>query len=85
MATGASTTDLALILVDARQGILEQTRRHSIICSMFGIKKVVLAINKIDLAEYSKTTYQKIIDDYQKFAGDLNFEEITSTYVSIKG
>ena len=86
MATGASTTDLALILVDARQGILEQTRRHSIICSMFGIKKVVLAINKIDLAEYSKTTYQKIIDDYQKFAGDLNFEEITPVPMSaLKG
>ena len=53
---------------------------------MFGIKKVVLAINKIDLAEYSKTTYQKIIDDYQKFAGDLNFEEITPVPMSaLKG
>ena len=61
MATGASTADTAVILVDARHGVLKQTRRHAIICSSLGIKKVILAVNKIDLIEYDQTVYQGIV------------------------
>lgn len=86
MATGASTVDTAVILVDARHGALEQTRRHSIICSSLGIKKVVLAINKIDLVEYNETVYQDIIGAFNEFAKALPFEEITPIPISaLKG
>lgn len=68
MATGASTADLAIILIDARKGILTQTRRHSFIASLLGIKNVVLAINKMDLVDYSQDVYNKIIADYDEFA-----------------
>ncbi|MDA7809137.1 sulfate adenylyltransferase subunit CysN [bacterium] len=82
MATGASTVDTAIILVDARHGVLEQTRRHSIICSSLGIKKVVLAINKIDLIEYNETVYQDIVRAFNEFAKALTFEEITPIPIS---
>ena len=86
MATGASTVDTAVILVDARHGVLEQTRRHSIICSSMGIKKVVLAINKIDLVEYDETVYQDIVEAFNEFAKALTFEEITPIPISaLKG
>ena len=68
MATGASTADLAIILIDARKGILEQTSRHSFIASLLGIKSVVLAINKMDLVGYSQDIYDKIVADYYEFA-----------------
>ena len=86
MATGASTVDTAVILVDARHGVLEQTRRHSIICSSLGIKEVVLAINKIDLVEYDETVYQDIVEAFNEFAKALTFEEITPIPISaLKG
>lgn len=86
MVTGASTADAAVILVDARQGVLTQTRRHSIICSSLGIKKVVLAINKMDLVSYKEETYNQIVEDYRKFAEQLDFEEITPIPMSaLKG
>ena len=86
MVTGASTADAAVILIDARQGVLTQTRRHSIICSSLGIKKVVLAINKMDLVGYSEETYNRIVDDYLTFAEQLDFEEITPIPMSaLKG
>ena len=86
MATGASTVDIAIILVDARRGVLEQTRRHSIICSSLGIKKVVLAVNKIDLVEYDETNYQNIVKAFNEFAKALNFEEVTPIPLSaLKG
>ena len=68
MATGASTADLAIILIDARKGILTQTRRHSFIVSLLGIRNVVLAINKMDLVDYSKDVYDQIVADYNEFA-----------------
>ncbi|MGB1533907.1 MAG: GTP-binding protein, partial [Candidatus Thalassarchaeaceae archaeon] len=68
MATGASTADVAIILVDAKQGVLTQTRRHSFIVSMVGVKKVLLAVNKLDLVEYSEKVYNKIVSDYSNFA-----------------
>jgi bifunctional enzyme CysN/CysC len=76
MVTSASTADVAVILIDARQGVLTQTRRHSMICSVLGIKHVVLAVNKMDLMDYQKSTYAQIVADYQAFAKELNFETI---------
>ncbi|ADE39775.1 sulfate adenylyltransferase subunit CysN [Candidatus Puniceispirillum marinum] len=86
MVTGASTADVAVILVDARKGILEQTRRHSIICSTLGIKRIVLAINKMDLVDYDHDIFDHIEDDYRTFADQLNFESITPIPISaLKG
>ena len=83
MATGASTADVAIMLIDARKGVLTQTRRHSFIVSMIGVKHVVLAINKMDLVDYSQETYDAIEADYRKFAEEaLNVETITAIPVS---
>ncbi|MDB3855434.1 sulfate adenylyltransferase subunit CysN [Euryarchaeota archaeon] len=83
MATGASTADIAIILVDAEQGVLTQTRRHSFIVSMVGVKKVLLAINKLDLVNYSEEVYDKIVSDYQDFAQTaLDIDSITSIPIS---
>ena len=76
MATGASNADLAIILVDARKGLLTQTFRHSIIVSMLGIKHVVLAVNKIDLAAYSQITFDRISREFHVFAEKLGFKTI---------
>jgi bifunctional enzyme CysN/CysC len=73
MATGASTAKLAVILVDARKGILVQTRRHSFICSLLGIKHVVLAVNKIDLVDFREETFDRTVRDYASFAEQLGF------------
>ncbi|WP_300425087.1 sulfate adenylyltransferase subunit CysN [uncultured Hyphomonas sp.] len=72
MATGASTADVAILMVDARKGILTQTRRHSFITSLLGIRKVVLAINKMDLINYSQQAYDDIVDDFYAFADELS-------------
>lgn len=82
MATGASTADLAVILIDARKGVLTQTRRHSRIVSMMGIRHVVLAVNKMDLVGFSQATFDEIEADYRQFAQDLGFEEIQAIPVS---
>lgn len=71
MATGASSADVAILMVDARKGILTQTRRHSFITSLLGIRKVVLAINKMDLINYSQQAYDDIVDDFYAFADEL--------------
>ncbi len=71
MATGASTADLAIILIDARKGILTQTKRHSFIASLLGIRNVVLAINKMDLVDYDQTVFERIVLQYHEFAGHL--------------
>jgi bifunctional enzyme CysN/CysC len=73
MATGASNSDLAVILVDARKGILIQTRRHAYICSLLGIRHIVLAVNKIDLVDYSQTIFDQIVADFSLFAEKLGF------------
>jgi bifunctional enzyme CysN/CysC len=86
MATGASTADLAILLVDARNGIMTQTKRHSFIVSLLGIKKVILAINKMDLVNYDQKTYQQIDQHYRDFAENLNFDHIQSIPISaLKG
>ena len=86
MATGASTADLAILLVDARNGVMTQTKRHSFIVSLLGIKKVILAINKMDLVNYDQKTYQGIDQHYRSFAKNLNFDHIQSIPISaLKG
>lgn len=76
MATGASTCDLAVILVDARHGVQTQTRRHSFIVSLLGIKHVIVAVNKMDLVDYSQDVFKKVKTEYLAFAEDLNFQDI---------
>ena len=86
MATGASTAELAILLVDARNGILTQTKRHSFIVSLLGIKNIILAINKMDLVNYDKNIYEKISYEYKLFSKKLNFENIQSIPISaLKG
>ena len=76
MTTGASTADLAIILIDARHGVVTQTKRHSFIVSLLGIKNIVVAINKMDLIGYDKNTFIKISEEYKKFSKKLNFKTI---------
>ena len=76
MVTGASTADLAVILIDARQGILTQTRRHSYLVSLLGIRKVVVAINKLDLVDYSQAVFERIETDYRAFAAQIGLHDI---------
>ncbi|MEM6384082.1 MAG: GTP-binding protein, partial [Pseudomonadota bacterium] len=76
MATGASNSELAIILIDARKGVLVQTKRHATICSLLGIKNVILAVNKIDLVDWSKETFDRIVSDFTTFAADLAFDRI---------
>jgi bifunctional enzyme CysN/CysC len=76
MATGASTADLAVVLVDARQGVLSQTRRHSIIASLLGIRHVALAVNKFDLVDFDRGVFEAIAADYRAFAAELGFSTI---------
>lgn len=86
MVTAASTADVAVILIDARQGVLAQTRRHSMICSVLGIQHVVVAVNKMDLIDYSEAVFDQIMDDYREFASQLKFKSITAVPVSaLKG
>jgi bifunctional enzyme CysN/CysC len=84
MATGASTADLAIVLVDARQGILRQTRRHSIIASLLGIRHIVLAVNKIDLVGFDRGLFEKIVAEYLEFAAKLGFETIVPIPISAR-
>jgi sulfate adenylyltransferase subunit 1 len=74
MATGASTCDLAVILIDARKGVLDQTRRHSFISNLLGLKHFVVAVNKMDLVEYSQDRFEEIRDEYLEFAENLEGE-----------
>ena len=86
MVTGASTADVAVILIDARKGVLTQTRRHSYLVSLIGIRKVVLAINKMDLMDYSEKVFRQIEDDYRAFAQKIGLADITAMPLSaLKG
>ncbi|MBJ3784079.1 sulfate adenylyltransferase subunit CysN [Devosia sediminis] len=82
MATGASNADLALLLIDARKGVLTQTRRHSFILSLIGVKHVVLVINKIDLVDYDQATFDRIVAEYKAFAAPLGFQTLSAVPVS---
>lgn len=86
MVTGASTCELAIVMVDARYGIQTQTRRHSYICSLLGIKHIIVAINKMDLMNYSQDVYQKIKADYREMAKNFNIDDIRFVPISaLKG
>ncbi len=85
MITGASTADLAVILIDARKGVLVQTRRHTYLVSLMGIRKVVLAVNKMDLVDYSQATFDQINDDYTAFAAQIGLEVVAIPLSSLKG
>ena len=76
MITGGSTANLAIILVDARTGVITQTKRHSYLVSLLGIKHVVLAVNKMDLVDFSKEVFDKIVNDYKSFVEPLNIPDI---------
>jgi bifunctional enzyme CysN/CysC len=82
MATGASNCELAIILVDARKGLLTQTRRHSYICSLLGIRHVVLAVNKVDLVNFDQQVFGRIVGEYATFAAGLGFQTMVPIPVS---
>ena len=86
MITGGSTADLAIILVDARTGVITQTRRHTFLVSLLGIKHVVLAVNKMDLVDYDEAVYNKIVEDYKSFVTRLDIPDIKPIPISaLKG
>ena len=82
MVTGASTANLAVILVDARKGVLTQTRRHSYLTQLLGIKNIVLAVNKMDLVNYAQATFDAIVADYRVFAGSIGIEDFIAIPIS---
>jgi len=82
MVTGASTADLAVILIDARKGVLTQTRRHSYLAHLIGIRKLVLAVNKMDLIGYDQARYDEIVADYRGFADSIGIESFTPMPIS---
>ena len=82
MVTGASTADLAVILIDARKGVLVQTRRHSYLCHLIGIRNIVLAVNKMDLVDYDQKVFDDIVADYTAFAKSIGIESFTAMPIS---
>lgn len=82
MVTGASTADLAVILIDARKGVLVQTRRHSYLCHLIGIKNIVLAVNKMDLVDYDHAVFDAIVKDYTEFAHSIGIDTFTAMPIS---
>ena len=82
MVTGASTADCAVILIDARKGVLVQTRRHSFLCHQLGIRNLVLAVNKMDLIDYDETKFNAIVSDYAKFAESIGIESFHAVPIS---
>src|SRR3569833_1325358 len=84
MAPGASNCELAVLLVDARKGLLAQTRRHSIIASLLGIRHAVLAVNKIDLVDYAEGVFDGIVDAFRAFAAPLGFKELKAIPLSAR-
>ena len=82
MVTGASTADCAVILIDARKGVLVQTRRHTFLCHQLGIRNLVLAVNKMDLIDYDETKFNAIVSDYAKFAESIGIESFNAVPIS---
>ncbi|MGV3458276.1 sulfate adenylyltransferase subunit CysN [Sphingomonas sp.] len=82
MVTGASTADLAVILIDARKGVLTQTRRHSFLAHLIGIRHIVLAVNKMDLVGYDRATFDAIVADYRAFADSIGITDFTAIPIS---
>ena len=82
MVTGASTADAAVVLIDARKGVLTQTRRHSFLVQLLGIRHVVLAVNKIDLVGFDQATFDAIVTDYRAFAAEIGLDDVVAIPVS---
>ncbi|RPF70978.1 sulfate adenylyltransferase subunit CysN [Aurantiacibacter spongiae] len=82
MVTGASTADLAVILIDARKGVLTQTKRHSFLAHLIGIRNIVLAVNKMDLVDYDQPTFEHIVADYRSFASEIGIADFTPIPIS---
>ena len=82
MVTGASTADVAILMVDARKGILTQTRRHSYLVSLLGIRHILVAINKMDLVDYKEKTFRDIVEDFQPFAAQIGVKDVTYIPIS---
>src|SRR5438046_10364817 len=82
MVTGASTADAAVILIDARKGVLTQTRRHSYLVHLLGIRNIVLAVNKMDLVGYDQGVFERIVADYREFADEVGIEDFTAIPLS---
>ena len=83
MVTGASTADATVILIDARKGLLSQTKRHSYLCNLLGIKHIIIAINKMDLVEYDELRFREIVESYKLFAASVGINE--PSYIPISG
>ena len=84
MVTAASNTELAVILIDARKGVLVQTRRHTFICALLGIRHIIVAVNKIDLVDFRESAHDRIVDDYFTFASELGFSSIVPIPISAR-
>ena len=84
MATGASTADMAVLLVDATNGVLTQTRRHAVIASLLGIRQAVLAVNKMDLIGFDEARFNTIVEDFESFAADLGFNQVQAVPLSAR-
>ena len=82
MVTGTSTAQLAIVLVDARHGLLEQSRRHAFLASLLGIQHIVLAVNKMDLVDWDQERFEKIRDDFHEFAARLDIHDVTTIPLS---
>ena len=82
MVTGASTADLALILVDARNGLIEQSRRHAFLASLLRVPHLVLCVNKMDLVDYSQEVFEQIADEFTAFAAKLDIADLTFIPIS---
>src|SRR3954465_1945161 len=82
MVTGASTADAAVILIDARKGVLTQTRRHSYLVHLLGIRNIVLAVNKMDLVAYDQSVFERIVADYRAFASEVGIEDFKAIPLS---
>ncbi|MGB3796633.1 MAG: GTP-binding protein, partial [Alteraurantiacibacter sp.] len=82
MVTGASSADLAVVMIDARKGVLVQTRRHSYLCHLIGIRNIVLAVNKMDLVDYDQQVFDTIVADYAAFAEEIGIESFTAMPIS---
>src|SRR5690606_39020066 len=84
MATGAATADLAIVLIDARKGVLPQTRRHSMIVSLLGIRHILLAVNKIDQIGHDQATFDAIVESYRALTNEMGFQTIVPMPVSAR-
>src|SRR5207302_7665220 len=82
MVTGASTADLAVILIDARQGVVEQTRRHAFLASLLGIRHLVVCVNKMDLVDYSQAAFERVEQDFREFCARLETTDVTFIPIS---